>query len=396
MPQSPDSSGQRRFMVIAILAVAAIIAVIAIITGLVKGFSRTKTWATEYVFAAAISILIFTLADTSGITNEWALLALKVGVPAALTIVFAIFSNRFKAAAVRGIKRAEKRSYYLQYGNIEQNKLEILDSIELGDRRAYNRLSRRRFKMRRGGAGVADRFFGAVTLLIKTAVVFSAIAIVALVVVDLTGLGEGLSSLYDSNLWVFISSIAMDLFVVAVIFFAIRAGYRTGISGALWTIIIIVLICGTAYITFTNLEAYEDMAVKLADGANISFITTTVAECIIAFLIFVVALVVIIIVGCAVGGIISRARESKAFSTIDGIYGAVVALAIALAILLVLGGLLWSMSGSAAFKTFNSYMFYTTTDGKHSASIASAFYNFNPINSLGWFENLPFYMPLSY
>lgn len=385
-------------MVLAIIIAVAVIAVIAIIIGLVKGFSRTKTWATEYVFAAAISILIFSLADTSGL-NEWVALALKVGVPAALTVVFAILSDRFKAAAAGGIERAQKRSYYLQYGDVEQNRLEIMDAIELNDKRAYNRLTKKKFRYSRGGAGVADRIFGAITLLIKVAVIFGAIAIAALIVIDFAGYADKLGSFYSGSFWSFISRIAVDLFIVAAVFFALRAGYRTGISGALWVIVILALIAGAGYLTFSNVDVFEDLGQKIVDWASDSslsdFVSLAVAEYIIAAAIFVVALILIIIVGVAVGGAISRAREDGTFGVIDGVVGAIVALAIVLVILLALGGLLWSMSGSEALEKFNDYMTYTSDGNTYYAAIASAFYNRNPINSFGWFENLPFYMTLA-
>ena len=390
-------------MVYAIIAVLAVIAVTAVVIGLVKGFTRTKTWATEYAFAAAISIIIFTVADLSEM-NDWLAFALKALVPAALAVAFAILSNRTKALIVRAIEKSQKRSYYLQYGAIEQNKLEILDAVELNDNKSYKRLSKRKFKYKRGPAGVADRILGAFTVFIKTAVLLGAIALTALVIADLSGLSffqTYLGSVYESGVWNFFSKIVMDLLVVSVIFSAIRAGYRTGAFRALWGLAVTALICGSSYIIYGNLSAYSDIAEKLTSwlGEKVSFLAeidiTVIAEGIIASAVFAVVSAIFGVVGTVVGNAISRAREGKAFGIADGVIGGVVACAAALAILLVLGGLLWSMSGSEFLNAFNSYMFHTSNGTAGSSAIASAFYNNNPINNFGWFENLPFYSTYS-
>ena len=167
-------------MIYAIIA-AAVILVIAFVVGFVKGFIKTKTWATEYLFAVILSVLIYSLADLSGMKG-WVAAVLKIGTAVVFILVFAILSSRGKALLKKGIVAAQKRSYYEQYGDREENTLQILDAIESGDKKAYRQLTKRKFKEKRGGAGVADRICGAVTLMIKAVVVFGLIAVILLVV----------------------------------------------------------------------------------------------------------------------------------------------------------------------------------------------------------------------
>lgn len=84
---SPVFAGRRSFMVYAIIA-AALIFVIALVVGLVKGYTKTKTWATEYLFTVILTVLIYSLADLSGMEDRWAA-ALKVGTAVVFILLFA-------------------------------------------------------------------------------------------------------------------------------------------------------------------------------------------------------------------------------------------------------------------------------------------------------------------
>ena len=115
-------------MVVKIVAISAValILLIALIVGLVKGFTKTKTWATEYLFAVILSVLIYSLADLSGM-KAWLAFALKIGTAVVFILVFALLSSRGKALIENCIANARKRSYYEQYGEREENVLQILD-----------------------------------------------------------------------------------------------------------------------------------------------------------------------------------------------------------------------------------------------------------------------------
>ena len=401
------------FMVVKIVAISAValILLIALIVGLVKGFTKTKTWATEYLFAVILSVLIYSLADLSGM-KAWLAFALKIGTAVVFILVFALLSSRGKALIENCIANARKRSYYEQYGEREENVLQILDAIELGDEKAYKQLTRRQFPENRGGAGVADRICGGITLMIKAVVIFGLIAVAVFVVLDFTRLpfvAEKLGGIYESGAWQFFSRFVMDAFVIGILFFAIRAGFRSGVISVLWVIVVLGMIGGSVYISYWlsfNNASFIATAQSLANGAlgglsgsiaevfnnlGMSNVTdVTVCQLVLTAALSLVLIIVSVVIGAIVGSIIGRARDGAAFSVIDGVFGAVIAFAVACGVMLMLGAVFYSISDLDMMSAFNDYMYYTASDGTvKPAAIASAFYTNNPLNSLEFIRNLP-------
>lgn len=392
------------------ISVVALALIIGLIVGLVKGFTDTKTWATEYLFTVVLSVLIYALADTSGMSAT-AAAVLKLGTAVAFILIFALLSSRGKALFKRAIARNRKRSYYKTYGEREENVMQILDAIESGDEKAYKKLTNRKFEESSGAAGVANMICGGLTLMIKVAVILAMIALVALVLLDFTHfefVEEALGEFYAGGFWQFISKFAMDAFVIGLMFLAIRSGFRSGILGALWVLAVIGLIGGAGYLSYWlcfNVPAFQNTAAgmtegtlggitsSIADAANgisLEITATEVAQILLAAGIFLVLLIIIIIAGIVVAGIISRAREGKAFGVVDGVFGAIVALAIVVAVMLFAGSVLYSISDVDFMDGFNSYMWYVSSKGTtKDAAIASVFYQNNPLNSLGFMQNLP-------
>ena len=400
-------------MVVKIVAISAValILLIALIVGLVKGFTKTKTWATEYLFAVILSVLIYSLADLSGM-KAWLAFALKIGTAVVFILVFALLSSRGKALIENCIANARKRSYYEQYGEREENVLQILDAIELGDEKAYKRLTRRQFPENRGGAGVADRTCGGITLMIKAVVILGLIAAAVFVVLDFTRLpfvGEKLGGIYESGAWQFFSRFVMDAFVIGILFFAIRAGFRSGVISVLWVIVVLGMIGGSVYLSYWlsfNNASFIATAQSLANGAlgglsgsiaevfnnlGMSNVTdVTVCQLVLTAALSLVLIIVSVVIGAIVGSIIGRARDGAAFSVIDGVFGAVVAFAVACGVMLLLGAVFYSISDLDMMSAFNDYMYYTASDGTvKPAAIASAFYTNNPLNSLEFIRDLP-------
>ena len=400
-------------MVVKIVAISAValILLIALIVGLVKGFTKTKTWATEYLFAVILSVLIYSLADLSGM-KAWLAFALKIGTAVVFILVFALLSSRGKALIENCIANARKRSYYEQYGEREENVLQILDAIELGDEKAYKQLTRRQFPENRGGAGVADRICGGITLMIKAVVIFGLIAAAVFVVLDFTRLpfvAEKLGGVYESGAWQFFSRFVMDAFVIGILFFAIRAGFRSGIISVLWVIVVLGMIGGSVYLSYWlsfNNASFIATAQSLANGAlgglsgsiaevfnnlGMSNVTdVTVCQLVLTAALSLVLIIVSVVIGAIVGSIIGRARDGAAFSVIDGVFGAVIAFAVACGVMLLLGAVFYSISDLDMMSAFNDYMYYTASDGTvKPAAIASAFYTNNPLNSLEFIRDLP-------
>ena len=392
------------------ISVLSVSLLIGLIVGLVKGFTGTKTWATEYLFTVVLSVLIYALADTSAMSAA-AAASLKLGTAVAFILVFALLSSRGKALFKKCIAENRKRSYYKTYGEREENLMQILDAIESGDKKAYKKLTNRKFEESAGAAGVANRICGALTLMIKAVVICGVIALVALVLLDFTQLefvDKVFGEFYAGSFWKFVSKFAMDAFVIGLMFLAIRSGFRSGIVGALWVLAVLALIGGAGYLSYWlcfNVPAFQNTAAGMTEGAlgditssiadaangiNLEITATEVAQVILAAGIFLVLFIIIIIAGIIVAGIISRAREGKAFGVVDGVFGAVVALGITVAVMMFAGSVLFSISDVEFMEKFNGYMWYVSSKGTASdAAIASVFYQNNPLNSLEFMQNLP-------
>lgn len=391
------------------ISVFAALLLIALVIGLVKGYTKTKTWATEYLFAVVLSVLIYALADLTEM-KAWQSAALKIGTAVAFILVFALLSSRGKALFNRCMANARKRSYYEQYGDREENTLQIIDAIESGDAKEYKKLTNRKFKEKSGAAGVVNRICGAITLMIKVTVIVGVIGLIAFVVMDFTHLqfvSDHFSEFYASDFWKFFSKFAMDAFVIGILFLAIRAGFRSGILSVLWVLAVLGLIGGAAYLAYGlcfNVNAFIETAESL--NASISGVTSAIADVatkiglkitdvdiakiILGTGLFILFLIVIIIAGIAVGGIIGRAREGKAFNIVDGVLGAIVALAIAGFVMLFVGAVLWQLNDLPMMEDFNKYMFYTSSKGElKPAAIASVFYSNNPLSEWSVIQNLP-------
>lgn len=392
------------------ISAAAVILLIALVVGLVKGYTKTKTWATEYIFAVILSVLIYSLADLSGM-NAWWAFALKVGTAVAFILLFALLSSRGKALLKKAIASAQKRSYYEQYGDREENVMQILDAIETGDAKAYKRLTKRKFTESRGGAGVADRICGGITLMIKVVVVFGLIALFAFFVLDLTQLPfveKTFGGFYESGVWKFFSKFVMDALVIGVMFIAIRCGFRSGVVSVLWVLAVLGMIGGSVYLSIwlcKSVDAFVSAGSSLSQGAlsgiansiseyagkvGLNITPEFVGQMTLAAAMSVVLIIISIIIGAVVGGIISRAREGAAFSTVDGVFGAVIAFAIACGIMLFVGAVLYTINDVSIMSGFNEYMTYVNSAGEtRNAAIASVFYAENPLNSLAFIQKLP-------
>ena len=319
--------------VIAISAVAVIL-LIALITGLVKGFTNTKTWATEYLFTVILSVLVYALADLSGM-KPWLAFSLKIGTAVVFMLLFALLSSRGKSMLENAMAKSRKRSYYKQYGAREQNRLQILDAIEKGDERAYKSLTKREFPESSGGAGVANAVCGAITLMIKAVVVFGLVAMAVFAVLDFTQLpfvAEKLGKVYESGVWKFVSKFLFDFVAIGVIFFAIRSGFRSGVISVLWAVAVLGMIGGSVYLSYWlsfNNASFISTAGSLANGAfggaadrcaeimnglGMSKVTdVTVCQLVITAAMSLILIIVSVVIGAVVGGIIGRARDGAVF-----------------------------------------------------------------------------------
>ena len=109
--------------------------------------------------------------------------------------------------------------------------------------------------------------------MIKAVVILGLIAAAVFVVLDLTQLPfvtEKLGGIYESGAWKFFSRFVIDAFIIGILFFAIRAGFRSGVISVLWVIVILGMIGGSVYLSYWlsfNNASFIATAQSLANGA---------------------------------------------------------------------------------------------------------------------------------
>ncbi len=342
---------------IAIISSLAFFAVLGLIVGLVKGFAKSGSWAVEYLLATVIAVaasgfISETLGD-DGIAG--------FAVTGVAIVIFLLFS------LISGILRKV----------FAKNK-----------------------EKRKGGFGNAcNRLFGGFATAVKGAVFAGAVAAAVLTVLDfaqLESVGETFGEIYASEAWATFKPYIMDFLVVGVITASLSCGYSNGISSVLWSIIVLGLVAGAGYLSYHlafNVEAFQGAAASLentligvlgdmTEAINGSGITTlAIAQGILTAGLFFGMLVFVIMLAIFVPKMINVARDGKIFCAVDGIFGAMIACAVALGALMFVGGVLQTISDLEFMNVFTSYF----DDSK----IAVFYYTRNSFAALGIMPEIP-------
>ena len=352
---------------------------IGFLVGYLKGFTAVKSWAVEYLFSALFSIALGalfhkTLGERGGAQGGTAgILTLLFAI--ALMIVFTVLCMLLRKLFTKKIAACEKRSYYEQYEDREENKEQILDAIYDNDEPEYKRLVKEeeKFKPKQGGWRIADRVVGGVTLMIEAIVITGIISSVILMFLDLANfpsIAGRMSGIYSSGSWKLAKNHLLDFFIIGLILACIKCGYSSGISSALWSFVVIFLVIGAGalahYFAF-KVEAFERLAENLnlpdtlANLANslsqigMSVSATKLSQFFIMLGLFAVFIVVVIITAIFVPRALRAARESEVFYAIDGGFGAAALTVIMIAVLLFGGAVFASVSDFEFIQPFSSY-----------------------------------------
>ena len=330
---------------IIIVSLIALFAVIGAVTGVAKGFTQVKSWAVEMLLAGVISIALSKLFSSKlddGTVKAILSLGICLVLVCLLMLVFVILRKRLS----KSIEKRKQKWYYEHYDEIEGNTEQILSALGKEDTKTYNKLTKRKFRQSGGAWGVVDRVFGGVTLAIKGAVMSGIFFAVVLAVLDFSrlpaeggALYEALGGIYSSSIWAFFKNFIFDFLLVGILMVCIKSGYSSGISSAVWTLVVIGLIGGAGYLSFHlsttvpsfvsvagNLEA--KLADKLAGVAGIlegvGLTTLKLCEILIGIGIFALMLVAVILIAVFVPRLIDRARDSVIVRSIDGVFGAII------------------------------------------------------------------------
>lgn len=378
---------------IIIVSLIALFAVIGAVTGVAKGFTQVKSWAVEMLLAGVISIALSKLFSSKlddGTVKAILSLGICLVLVCLLMLVFVILRKRLS----KSIEKRKQKWYYEHYDEIEGNTEQILSALGKEDTKTYNKLTKRKFRQSGGAWGVVDRVFGGVTLAIKGAVMSGIFFAVVLAVLDFSrlpaeggALYEALGGIYSSSIWVFFKNFIFDFLLVGILMVCIKSGYSSGISSAVWTLVVIGLIGGAGYLSFHlsttvpsfvsvagNLEA--KLADKLAGVAGIlegvGLTTLKLCEILIGIGIFALMLVAVILIAVFVPRLIDRARDSVIVRSIDGVFGAIIFTAVCFGIIFMLGAVLKTIYEVQFMDVFNAYF--------EKSGIATWIYDKNPVN----------------
>ncbi len=378
---------------IIIVSLIALFAVIGAVTGVARGFTQVKSWAVEMLLAGVISIALSKLFSSKlddGTVKAILSLGICLVLVCLLMLVFVILRKRLS----KSIEKRKQKWYYEHYDEIEGNTEQILSALGKEDTKTYNKLTKRKFRQSGGAWGVVDRVFGGVTLAIKGAVMSGIFFAVVLAVLDFSrlpaeggALYEALGGIYSSSIWAFFKNFIFDFLLVGILMVCIKSGYSSGISSAVWTLVVIGLIGGAGYLSFhlsTTVPSFVSVAgnleTKLADKLagvagileGVGLTTLKLCEILIGIGIFALMLVAVILIAVFVPRLIDRARDSVIVRSIDGVFGAIVFTAVCFGIIFMLGAVLKTIYEVQFMDVFNAYF--------EKSGIATWIYDKNPVN----------------
>lgn len=341
---------------IILAALIGLFAVIGLIVGLVKGFTKVNTWANEYVFAAIISILLGALLKKTLPDAKIAGIIVIVAA-AALILGFIGLSKLVKFLINRGFEKREN--------NMEPY----------------------------GGLGVFNRICGGLTLALKGAVMAMIIGVSVLTVFELSQLStllglEFVGEFYSGGFWQFLQPHIFDFAIVGIMFLAIRHGYTSGISSALWGLFVVFLIAGAGFMSYNmvfNTQSFEGAAQSLGNSIAELFgaipqgmeeMPVIISKWILTAVIFVLVTAVVILVSIFVPRLLDNARfRGKAFYITDGILGGLVLTVIVVGGILFVGSFLQPIATLEFMQPFTKYF--------ESSTVATWFYDNNILAAMG-------------
>lgn len=343
-----------------LLVLVIVAAVLGLIIGLCKGFSNVSSWGVEYLLALLCTVLIGGAVKKSVEGATGGIIVLVIGLVS--LILFGMTSGTCRAIFRRSRKKKLAR----------------------GKRKKDTRPS-----------GFMDSVFGGVTLAVKGVVIFGGIAAFVLVAFDVTQLGGliGLTELYAGQSYLSFKPYLMDGLYLLFILFALKFGYRSGISNFLWSLFMIALVVFAGYAAY-NIAYSESMssfasalAVKLSGmiesletimGAS-EGLADTIARVVIMIGAFLIFIVVVVLIGVFGPKLLYCARNGKTFYAIDGIFGAIFALIVVAGVMLIVGNILQPLVVNSARYEFMS----TVASYFEGSSFATYFVNNNLLSLSG-------------
>ncbi len=366
------------------IAVLAAAAVIGILTGLIKGYLKTSFWGATVLLGVLFGKLIGGMMGKSSAAYPY----VTLGVSLAALILFSLLFQLARKFINMKITARRTLSEYQNRDKLDENDSYILDAVDRKDKKAYKkyRKARKKIKTKSGAWGVVNRVigpvFGALNWFVAAFMCLSFVALFA-DLSQISAFADVFKGLLESEMWVnMFSAIAIDVMVMSVISFALRAGYKGGLSSVLSTLIILGLIVAFGYASY-GLAVSPSMSGMIdaleSNLPNLPGLGHTLAVIVATAIFFLLSLVVIIIVAIFLPRFINKFKENSVFSVCDGVLGALVFTVFIVALMLVFGGVAASLSELPVMEKLNHYM--------EISALSDCFYACNPLADA--FASLP-------
>lgn len=363
-----------------------VLAAIGAIVGAFRRYTRTSVWGLSVLLTFVGLAITAAVIDKEYKYYSYVTAGVTVGVFLIATLLFSLIGKILKTA------KNSKRDYNALKVKDELDEVndKLISSVESGDKHEYKRLVKQRKKLDKvstGVGGVFDVVLGAVSGAVNAAVAACALVLAALMISQFaisvlpeTSINDFISDLLEAPVWLdWGKKWVLDILLICVICACFRVGYNVGLSSFLSIVIILGLVALAGYGSFmiASSELCSALVASLSDGllsglpASAGDLKPTIAKGIITAVLFVIMFVVIVIVGLFLPRLVDRLHSTGVYMAIDGVLGAVVMLAIVIALLLFAGGITYSLT---SFPELDKYFDYS--------KFADCFYSLNPLGEM--------------
>lgn len=364
-------------------------AVLGALAGFFRKFTKTSFWGITVLFALLFERMIGTSVKKESGGYGLAVLLTAIIVLLALSALLLALQQLL----ARSVAARKKLSEYKNYDDRAESDALILNAVDNGDRREYKRQLKKKKKIKdsAGVWGVLDRIFGTVSGCINALAGVGAVIVFVLLFADLSGISavkNAFSACLSSSGWEGTGTdIALDLLIVCALSLSIRIGYKSGISSAVSTVAVLGLTVGFGFASWSlaSGDACASAVEALKNGmlsglsGTLGVAADAVAKAIIALIIFALSLIVVILAAVFLPKLVDKFRENKFFNAVDGVLGAIFMCAVVTMLLLVFGGIAYTLNDLPFMAQFNGYA--------KKACLGDGIYACNPMGSV--FDGLP-------
>lgn len=357
--------------------------------GYFRKFSKTSSWGVSTLLTMLIVRLI-----GSSVKKTSGGYALSVIISAVvILLILTLCLKIFQKCVAHAVESRKRLSHYKNLDDLEENEAHILNALDNGDKRSYKKQlkKRKKIKDKAGAWGIVDGVLGAVFSSLNFILGIGIVIIAVLMFADISQIGF-LQNLFATSLnsssWAGLGkAVALDLPLISVLAFSVRAGYKSGLSSVISIVVVVGLLIGfgAASYSIACTSACESAVNALVNGplASLSGVlgdkTAVIARVIIAAVIYLLSLVIIILVAVFLPKLCEKLRENKFVFAIDGVAGALVLCGFVLVLIMLVGGVAGTLKDLEFMQTFNAY-----ANGSH---LGDALFTYNPFGDL--FSSLP-------